>query len=684
MTKPAKYKRTPYVKKSPDEKKQPDKKKVTVSPSGSKAANRYFILAFFLWALILYGNTILNRYAVDDEFVTNNALVKKGLNALPEIFSSHYFNQTGNVSKQTSDYRPIVKATFALEYELYGERPGVNHGINILLYFCLSTALFFVLKRLLKNYNILFPFLITLVFMAHPVHTEVVASLKNRDEMLAFLAGILSLHYLLKYADTRKILYVFAALLLFVAGYLSKPSIIPFLALYPLVFFFFTDVKPRTYLPIVFVFLVVVVLAHFLPRLLVLPPAERVNSFVENPLFVDKRFWYRIGTGFIGLLFYLKILVYPHPLLYYYGYNQIAFDNLGNFWAILSILLYAGILIYALARLREKSLISFSILWYLISIAMYSNLVVPVVGIVGERFVFLGSLGFCIILVYFIFRIFKTDPKSLTIEFDSRAKIIVIVALILIPYTALTITRNREWRNMFDLLRKDIPYLKNSAKANTQYAGYLMNSVYSDPNFKESGGVNQYKKEFIVHHFQQSLKIYPNQYQTLNDLGTVYLYFDKNPDSAIVFLNKAVAMKPELIPAWVNLGMSYREKGMYEKAIECYNTILQKRPGEIRAIFALANIYNDMGDFNRALKMNEEMIQKYPGLDMPYINIGNYYIQRGDTAAAVKNWETALVKRPTYEGAMQLNYLYKIHGDQQKADYYLQMARQIINQPSGR
>lgn len=648
--------------------------------AGSRTANRYFVLIFFVWAFVLYGNTILNGYAVDDEFVTNNQVVRKGLSAIPGFFTSHYFSQSGNVGTQTSDYRPIVKTTFALEYALWGQRPGISHGINTLIYFFVSVALFFVLKRLMKNYNILFPFLITIVFMAHPVHTEVVASLKNRDEMLAFLAAILAMRSLLRYADTRKIIHVAAAVLLFILGYLTKPSIVPFILLYPLVLYFFTDLKPAAYLSIAGIFLVVVLASHFIPRLFVLPPATRVNSFVENPLYFDKSLWYRLGTGFIGLFFYIRILFWPHPLLYYYGYNQIPYDNLANIWAILSIILYAGLFVYAMFRLKEKHMISFAILWYLIAIAMYSNILVPVVGIVGERFVFVASLGFCILLVYAVFRIFRTDPKSLTIEFDARAKIIVILTLILIPYTALTITRNREWRNLFSLYRKDIPYLENSAKANSQYAGYLMSTVYSDPNYMAQGAVNQFKMEFIVHHFRQSLKLYPNQYQTLNDLGTAYLFFGKKADSAIYFLTKAIELKPELIPAWVNLGMAYRDQGDYEKAIGCYNTILERRPGEIRATFALANIYNDMGDFNKAVAMNEEVMQKYPGLDMPYINIGNYYIQKGDTAMAVKNWEIAISKRPTYEGAMQLHYLYKMHGDQQKAGYYMDMAQGILNQ----
>ncbi len=68
-----------------------------VTPPSSRKANGYFILFFFVWAFVLYGNTILNKYGIDDEFVTNNETVKKGLAAIPEIFSTHYIDQKGNV-----------------------------------------------------------------------------------------------------------------------------------------------------------------------------------------------------------------------------------------------------------------------------------------------------------------------------------------------------------------------------------------------------------------------------------------------------------------------------------------------------------------------------------------------------------------------------------------------------------
>jgi len=656
--------------------KKPDAKKSSLlKPPSSSRANAYFIGFFFVCAVLLYGNTILNRYALDDDFVTNNAQVKKGLSALPEIFTSFYVTQTGNLGSQHSDYRPVVKATFALEHQLWGEKPGRSHALNVLIYFALSILLFFTLKRLLKSYNILFPFLITLIFMVHPVHTEVVASLKNRDEMLAFLCGLGGLWHFMNYAEKRSILSIFYALVIFFIGYLCKSSILPFLFLYLLVLYFFYDFPAKRLGLIFLALLVVVLIARFGPRYF-LPDFSRVNSFIENPLYVEKGLWIRLGTGLMTLLFYLKILFYPYPLLFYYGYNMIPLTNLANIWVILSLFIHIGLFGFAIWKLKEKHILSFAILWYLLAIAMYSNIVVPAVGMVAERFVFTASVGFCIALVYLLFVVFKTNPQSLTIEFDAKAKIWAIVILIFIPCSIHTINRNTQWRSLFSLYKSDIKHLGNSAKANLQWAGFLMRSVYLDETFLRHGAVNQLKQQTIISHFRRALDLYPNNYQTLNDLGTVYLFFAKNVDSATYFLNKAIELNPKLEPAWVNLGMAYRQEGKYDKAIECYERILKNNPNQIKAIFSLANIYNDMGDFNRAVKMNEEVMKAYPSLDMPYINIGNYYMLKTDTATAVHYWELAAERNPSYELCVHLTNLYRVKGDKEKAEYYYRLGQQ--------
>jgi len=654
-------------------------KKENIIPKVSNKANRYFILSFFIYALILYGNTIFNKYAVDDNLVTNNKVVQQGIKAIPQIFSTRYFTQEGNIGSSSTDYRPIVKATFAIEYQLWGDKPGRSHAINILLYWALSVLLFFILTKIFSNYNILFPFLITLLFMAHPVHTEVVASLKNRDELLAFICGLGSLWFMLRYAENLKIRYAFFAFLIFFTGYLCKSSIFPFLVLIPLVLHFFTRLKTRKIVLIFFTTLAVILIAYLTPHLF-LPPLQRLNSLIENPLYFEKNIWVRLGTGFVSLLFYVKMLVYPYPLLYYYGYNMIPVTTLANFWALFSLLIYSGLFIYALKKFREKYFLSFAALWYLIAIGMYSNVIFPVVGIVAERFVFNASLGFCLAIVFFIFKLFKTDPKSLTIELDSRLKILAVLLLLLIPYTVMSVSRNRDWRNLFSLYRNDIKSLNNSAKANIDYGGYLMGTVYQDQNFLRTGNVNELKYQVIVSHFRRSLKLYPENYLTTNDLGTVYLFMGKNYDSAIYFLRKAIAIDSSLQPAWVNLGMAYRELKQFPKAIECYEHILKVNPNQIKAVFALANVYNDLGEFDRAVKMNEDVMKAYPNHEMPYINIGNYYMLRKDTATAVNYWEKAAALNPSFELCVQLNSLYLIKGDNEKAAYYYRLGEQIAKQ----
>lgn len=664
-------------------------KKSTVPPKkdppplyNSKKSNRYFVLFFFVFTAILYGNTVLNKWAVDDNFVTGpqNELVKKGFKAIPEIFSSFYVVTKGNVGTQQSDYRPVVKMTYAIEYGLWGgQKAGRSHIINVLLYFWISTLLFFILRRLLKDYNILFPFLITLLFMVHPVHTEVVASLKNRDELLSFLCGLGGLHFFLRYAERKKNIYIFAALLVFVIGYLSKSSILPFILLYPLVLYFFTDLKLKNFIWIFIGVLIAGLAAQVIPRLF-LPKAIHVNSFIENPLFMERSLWIRLGTGLLTLLFYLRILIFPHPLLYYYGYDMIPVTDLGNILVLFSLIIHLGLFIYAIRKFREKHILSFAILWYLIALAIYSNIITPMVGIVAERFVFNASLGFIIALVYFLFKIFRTEPMSLTIEFNERAKIIVIVFLLFIPCAVLTITRNRDWRNLRDLYMADIKHQDKSVKANIEFAELFSGMVYRDPDYQKYGAVNEELQQVIVSRFRKALKMYPNDYATLNDLGAAYINFTQKPDSGMAFLKKAIALRPDLQSAYVNMAMAYRKKNMPDSAIINYQKVLQINPGALSAVFKMADLYFEKGEVGNAIKINEDIIKAYPTLDVPYFNIGYYHIMHGDTTTAIQYWEQAARRKATYEVCYNLSMMFKARGDMNKANYYSGLAEDAKKQ----
>ncbi|MFN6038144.1 MAG: hypothetical protein ACK452_06735, partial [Bacteroidota bacterium] len=152
------------------------KKNIQSSKNQFYRKNKLEIILFLLSALI-YSNTFLNGYNLDDEFVTGeNTLCQQGLTGLKKIFTSHYTE--GSNSKYNYEYRPVVKATFAIEYSLFGSSPKISHLINILIYSITVIILFRLLNFLFKENNKIFTFLVSVLFAVHPLHTEVVASLK--------------------------------------------------------------------------------------------------------------------------------------------------------------------------------------------------------------------------------------------------------------------------------------------------------------------------------------------------------------------------------------------------------------------------------------------------------------------------------------------------------------------------
>lgn len=504
-------------------------KRLKIKPFSTRKANRYFFLFFLIMACLLYGNTVLNKYAVGDEQVTHNPVVSQGIKAIPIIFSTLNCNDNGTGITCDNLYQPITLLTFALESEFFGDRPGLSHAFNVLIYFFLSAFLFFLLKRILNRYNILFPFLITLLFMAHPVHTEVVANLRNRGDMLAFLCGTGSLWYLLSYSETRNFRYLTTVLVFFFIGLLCKSTTLVFILIFPVVLYFYTGMPLRKCIPIFFVMVIVAVIAKLIP-ILFIPGSIPEDTFTKNPLYFEKNLWIRLGTSFMVLLFYIKILIYPVSLVYHYGYDMIQIVSLANLWVIFSVLIHGTMFLFAVRKFRRKHLLSFAILWYLLAIFPYSNFIFPVNGIVAERYIFTASLGFCIASVYAVFLLFNTDPMTLTIEVDARIEILALFIIIMIPGTLLTISRNTKWKNTETIFSADIEDLHNSTDANAQYGAFLLKSFTTGTSGRETLQTREEKQQAVVLCLKQSLKIYPGNREAIKDLARAYLLFGVKPD----------------------------------------------------------------------------------------------------------------------------------------------------------
>ncbi|MCW5906390.1 MAG: tetratricopeptide repeat protein [Chitinophagales bacterium] len=211
------------------------KKKVTLNHNNNfllRLAAKYPLRVILLLTVIAYANTLFNDYNLDDELVTrNHRLTAKGFEAIGDIFKEPYYKDAMGYAYE---YRPIVLLTFAIEHQLFGESPFVSHTINLLLYLILLIILYKTLCVLLVNMSHYVAFAITLLYALHPIHTEVVASIKCRDELLALLLGLLSLSFTLKFIDTSKWYWVPLSLIMLILGCLSKQSAIPFAVLIPI------------------------------------------------------------------------------------------------------------------------------------------------------------------------------------------------------------------------------------------------------------------------------------------------------------------------------------------------------------------------------------------------------------------------------------------------------------------
>lgn len=652
-----------------------------------KRTRIFFLIVIILYTLLLYGNTTNNLYSLDDYIIQaiDSQIEEQGLAYISEIITTNYtISSSGDGIEKSYGYRPVVRLVYALEYAIFGVMPGVAHMINVLLYLAVVLVLYRLLQRLFRGYSIWFPFVIILLFIAHPVHTEVVASLKNRDELLSMLFSLLTLQMLLKYHDKSKVIYLVSALLLYVLAFLSKPTALAFWFVFPLTLYFFTNMRWKKIGFIFGLLTLMVILGGSMPFWFL----DRVRdvSMVDNPLYFEDNIWYILGTGMYSLGYYIKLLVIPHPLLYYYGYDMIPVVNLGNMWVILSIILYLGILGVAIWKAREKHVISYALFFFLLTIAMFANIYRPVPGIIGERFLLIPSVAFAIILAWLIFKLFKAVPESAINKGNRILFVMVFTGLILIPYSYKTVKRNVAWYTDISLYKADMKHLENSVKAHDLMGTTLMQKIEVD--LTKQVNVAKFLMPEIqkaLRHFKRATEIYPEHMSSWTNMGMIYNHprigeyivargdtaeYIRYKRSAVSCFRKSLEIEPEDGKALFNLGLTYEGVGELDSAIYFYERCISFNPYIVNPRSRLANLKFMQGNLDEAIDLNEEIMNIDPDESLPYINFGNYYMLMGDTIKAVSAYEEAAMRNSRPEVFALLSQYYQNQGDLTKANYY--------------
>jgi tetratricopeptide (TPR) repeat protein len=601
-----------------------------VVPPAKKNYVWYYILIFIV-AFLGYQNTFHNGYVLDDySVIKENFVVKRGAEGIPIILKTGY--RYGYWNSPDNLYRPLPLMMYAYEWELWPDNPTSSHIISVLLYGLLCVLLFKLLLKLFASYNMLLPLLSTLFFAWHPIHTEVVANIKSRDEILAFLFVLVSILLVLSYVEKKSTIKIVFAMFSFLLALLSKESAIMFLVLLPLILYFFTSLKTSKNISLSVLFLLPT-LIFFVMRYKAIGNQEHIDSttLVDNLLLAAPDYASRLATSIKIMGKYLWILIFPYPLACDYSYNQIPIAGILNLYTLLSFALYLLMAYIAFRLFKKKHLISFIILFFFVTMSIYSNIVLLIGSSFGERFLFVPSLAFTMALSYLILYALKSlapdEKQSQKNIFFSKAFLIAIPILAL--YFSITLSRNKDWESNLSLYEADIKTSPKSAHMNYYYGLEVMKG-----KAMKDGAV--VKPEFLdsaIYYFNRAKKIVPTFADAYDQLGLAY--FRKNEwDMALAYYDTCLTMAPGKSITYSNMGVIYFNHKQYDKALEAYENAVRYDPKFSDGWLNLGSTYGTLGKYNEAIAAFKKCIEYNPQNAMAHYFIGITYQSLGDAQNA--------------------------------------------------
>jgi len=635
--------------------------------AATQKTKRWLGLLLAAVAMLVYANTVNHQYVLDDwGLIPENKITRKGTEGLGEIFKTSY--RTGMDIPDYSLYRPLSKATFAIEWEIAPNNPQLGHINNILMYGLCCYLLFLVLVRLFNGKWIV-PFITALLFAVHPIHTEVLANIKSRDEILAMIFLILSLGAALTYVTRKGVVPLFILSGCFFLAMLSKESSITWIAVIPLALYFFTEAKKSDVFNVTLAAVIPSVLFLLIRRSILgsadLPIPVADNYLAGIPDFLTQR------TSAIAILgFYFYKLFVPYPLMADASFSHFPPYNWNDWHFLVTLLVFLGLIWYALRRFTAKDPVAFAILYFFITISIVSNVLLLIGTNYAERLLFAPSLGWCLAIAVVLGRVFEREtsedqpPLLLMTFFKKHSRLLAFTAVLSLVFFGVATSRNAAWETNYKLYTTDIAKVPNSAHMRF----YLANHITSEEYLTDLG---------------DSVKAALSQEQAILQLDTAIMINEKYADAyqrrgyiryskkeyprAEVDFKKALDINPTEPVAHNNYGNLLFNSNRFDEAKVQFEQAIRYNPRYAHALNNLASIYGVMGEGER------QAIQADP------LNAAQH------SANAKRNYETAIgyfqkaIKEdPEYPTPYYLmGITYRNLGDEQTARTYIQKSEEV-------
>ncbi len=579
--------------------------------SNSNRSNILWAIGFGLLAFLLYANTLGSGYVLDDySVIKDNYVTKQGFEGIATHWKEHY--RFGFWNSQASLYRPLTLTFFATIWGISPDNTFLYHLVNVLFFAFTAGLLFMLLRRLLPQTTVLFAIAVTALFVVHPIHVEIVANIKSLDEILALFFGLKAIYMLLNYVDSRRIFWLISSALVYLLALFSKESAITFVAIFPLILYFFSKESLAKIAQMCAIYLLPAGLFLFIRYQIVGAFGVGDNiSFLDNAIMGAKTTLEHWGMVFFFLGKYLFNLILPYQLSSDFGFNQIPVLSMIHWKPLVALLLYVAMGVFALWKIKDKNIAAFGILFFLITFAPVSNFIIMIGTSYGDRIVYIPSLGFIIFIVYLIFKAFKVDfsysKNSLGSQFQANILPCALIGLFVVAYSAKTISRNSDWKSSFSLYDADVKVSPNSAKLRYHYSLELSQKGLdaTDENVKRKW-FDRAKEQL-----EQAVSIYPQYHDSYAQLG-LYYYRIKDNNKALQMYEEAIKHKPNSPKAYSNMGIIYFGRNDIANAQRVYEKAVQLDPRFVDARRNLGSVYARKGEFVKAVEQFSEAIKYAP------------------------------------------------------------------------
>jgi len=490
-------------------------------------------LLFCLIALALYGVSLYGDFVFDDRGIVDHYAVLQNPFELKQIFSLPYWTEEAGL------YRPVTLLSYGVNFLFLGISPVGFHFVNILLYGFIAYFLYKLLKALYADET--HAFLAAIIFIFLPIHSEVVANVTGRSELLALFFSLLFLIEVTKEKINPWKLGIF--LFLAIASKETGIAVLP-IALIVL----YIKEKNISLYPILAS--LTAVLCYFSFRLLVLGQEYFLGietSIVENPLI--KALWQeRLPTSLSILSMYVKKTFVPQNLCSDYSFNQIStISNFFHIGPIMGIIIFIAAIISIFYFIKRDPRVSLGSAFFLFAFLPISNLFFPIGTIAGERLMFYPSVGLAIISSVICLKIYNYLLSKK--ELYAKIGLGIFITLMFI-YAFISIQRSIDW-----LSEKRL--------------------------------------------FLSASKCAPNSILSLSNLGTVY-YFESKYEEAEKVLLQSIDIYDGYSKGLNNLGLVYWKMGKIDEAKKYYHRSLQAQFPYPGAIENMGLLYLSIGDMRAA------------------------------------------------------------------------------------